>query len=75
MEREITIKNILGFINDLGNNKLKPHLKMAEEPKENNGEWFVVAGKTYEIKVINYDKDIMLLFYPLGGTLQGVNYF
>ena len=63
MEGEITIKNILGFINDWENNKLKPHLKTAEEPKENNGDVFVVVGKTYEKEVINNDKDVMLLFY------------
>ena len=63
MEGEINEKNILQFIDDWENNKLKPHLKTAEEPKENNGDVFVVVGKTYEKEVINNDKDVMLLFY------------
>ena len=63
MEGEINEKNILKFIEDWENNKLKPHLKSAEEPKENNADVFVVVGKTYEKEVINNDKDVMLLFY------------
>ena len=63
MEGEINEKNILQFIEDWENNKLKPTLKTAEEPKENKGDVFVVVGKTYEKEVINNDKDVMLLFY------------
>ena len=63
MERDINEKNILQFIEDWENNKLKPHLKSAEEPKENNGDVFVVVGKSFEKEVINNDKDVMLLFY------------
>jgi len=63
MEGEINEKNILKFIEDWENNKLKPHLKSAEIPKENNGDVFVVVGKNYEKEVINNDKDVMLLFY------------
>ena len=63
MEGEIREKNILKFIEDWENNKLKPHLKSAEEPKENNADVFVVVGNTYEKEVINNDKDVMLLFY------------
>jgi protein disulfide-isomerase A1 len=63
MEGEINEKNILKFIEDWENNKLKPHLKSAEEPKENKDDVFVVVGKTYEKEVINNDKDVMLLFY------------
>ena len=71
MEGEINEKNILKFIEDWENNKLKPHLKSAEEPKENNADVFVVVGKTYEKEVINNDKDVMLLFYaPVGKTYE-----
>jgi len=63
MEGDINEKNILKFIDDWENNKLKPTLKTAEEPKDNNGDVFVVVGKTYEKEVINNDKDVMLLFY------------
>ncbi len=63
MEGEINESNILKFVEDWENKKLKPHLKTAEEPKENNGDVFVVVGKTFEKEVINNDKDVMLLFY------------
>ena len=63
MEGKKKKKNILQFIEDWENNKLKPHLKSAEEPKENNGDVLVVVGKTYEREVINNRKDVMLLFY------------
>ena len=63
MEGEINEKNILKFVEDWENKKLKPHLKTAEEPKENNGDVFVVVGKTFQKEVIDNDKDVMLLFY------------
>ena len=63
MYGDIDEKNILKFIEDWENNKLKPYLKTAEEPKDNNGDVFVVVGKSYEKEVINNDKDVMLLFY------------
>ncbi len=63
MEGEINEKNILKFVEDWENKKLKPHLKSAEEPKENNGDVYVVVGKTFERDVIKNDKDVMLLFY------------
>ena len=63
MEGEINEKNILKFVEDWENNKLKPHLKSADEPKENKGDVYVVVGKTFERDVINNDKDVMLLFY------------
>ena len=53
MEGKITIKNILGLINDWEYNKSKPHLKTAEEPKKNNGDAFGAVGKIYEKEVIN----------------------
>ena len=63
MEGEINEKNILKFVEDWENKKLKPHLKTADEPKENNGDVFVVVGKTFQKEVIDNDKDVMLLFY------------
>ena len=63
MEGEINEKNILKFVEDWENKKLKPHLKTAEEPKDNNGDVFIVVGKTFERDVIKNDKDVMLLFY------------
>ncbi len=63
MDGDINEENILKFVEDWENNKLKPHLKSADEPKDNNGDVFVVVGKTFEKEVINNDKDVMLLFY------------
>ena len=63
MEGEITEQNILKFVEDWENKKLKPHLKSAEEPKENKGDVLIVVGKTFERDVIKNDKDVMLLFY------------
>jgi protein disulfide isomerase len=63
MEEEITVNNILKFIDKWEKNKLKRELKSEKEPKMNNGNVFIVVGKTFEKEVINNDKDVMLLFY------------
>ena len=63
MQYEINLENILKFINDWENKKVKRYLKSGEEPKENNGDVFIVVSKTFEKEVINNDKDILLLFY------------
>ena len=63
MQGEINLANILKFIDDWENKRLKPSLKSEDEPKENNGNVFVVVGKTFEKEVINNDKDVLLLFY------------
>ena len=44
-------------------NDLKRELKSENEPKINNGNVFVIVGKTFEKEVINNDKDVILLFY------------
>ena len=62
MEGSIDEKNILNFIDGWEQGKLKLHLKTQEEPKENNGDIFVV-GKTFQKEVIDNDKDVMLVFY------------
>ena len=63
MKDEINLENIIKFVNDWENKRLKPSLKSEDEPKENNGNVFVVVGKTFEKEVINNDKDVLLLFY------------
>ena len=63
MDDEITVENILKFIKKWEKNKLKRELKSENEPKINNGDVFVVVGKSFEKEVINNDKDVMLLFY------------
>ena len=56
-------KIILNFIDGWEQGKLKLHLKTQEEPKENNGDIFVVVGKTFQKEVIDNNKDVMLVFY------------
>ena len=63
MEGSIDEKNILNFIDGWEQGKLKLHLKSQEEPKDNNGDIFVVVGKTFQKEVIDNDKDVMLVFY------------
>ena len=63
MKEEINYENIINFIKDWEENKLKRSLKSEKEPKDNNGNVLIVVGKTYEKEVINNDKDVMVIFY------------
>ena len=63
IEGEINEENILNFINNWENKKIKSYVKSSEEPKENNEDVFIVVGNTFEKEVINNNKDIMVLFY------------
>ena len=62
-EKEINNENIINFINDWENNKLKRTLKSEKEPKNNNGIIRIIVGKNFEKEVINNNNDIMVLFY------------
>ena len=62
MEGTIDEKNILNFIDGWEQGKLKLHLKTQEEPKDNNGDIFVVVGKTFQKEVIDNDKDVSFNF-------------
>ena len=63
MDGEINENNIFKFVDDWENKKIKSYIKSAEEPKDNNGDVFIVVGKTFEKEVLQNDKDVMLLFY------------
>ena len=63
LEGEINEQNILRFVEDWDNRKIRPYLKTSEEPKDNNGDVLIVVGKTFERDVIKNDKDIMVFFY------------
>ena len=63
MKEEINYENIINFIKDWEENKLKRSLKSEKEPKDNNGNVLILVGKTYEKEVINNDKDVMVIFY------------
>jgi protein disulfide-isomerase A1 len=62
-KNNINEKDILKFVNDWENKKLKSYVKSSEEPKDNDGDVFVVVGSTYEKEVLNNDKDVVILFY------------
>ena len=63
MKGEINYENIINFIKDWEDNKLKRSLKSEKEPKNNKGNVKIVVGKTFEKEVIKNDKDVMVLFY------------
>ena len=63
IEGELNEKNILNFVDKWENKKIKSYVRSSEEPKENNGDVFIVVGNTFEKEVINNNKDIMVLFY------------
>ena len=63
MKKEINYDNIIQFIKDWEQNKLKRTLKSEKEPKNNDGIVHVVVGITFEKEVINNNKDVMIIFY------------
>ena len=63
MNGEINEQNILNFIDDWENKRLKQYFKTEDEPKDNNGDVLIVVGKTFKREVINNDKDVMIFFY------------
>ena len=62
-KNNISEQDILKFVNDWENKKLKSYVKSSEEPKDNDGDVFIVVGSTYEKEVINNEKDVAILFY------------
>ena len=62
-KNNINEKDILQFVNDWENKKLKSYVKSSAKPKDNDGDVFIVVGSTYEKEVINNDKDVVILFY------------
>jgi protein disulfide-isomerase A1 len=63
MEGEINENNILKFIKDWEEKRIKSYVKSGNEPKVNNEDVFIVVGNTFEKEVINNNKDVMVLFY------------
>ena len=63
MEGEINEENILEFVQDWENKKIKSYIKSAEVPEENDNDVIVVVGKTFEREVIYNKKDVVVLFY------------
>ena len=63
MEEDINEKNILKFVDNWENKKIKSYVKSEDIPKDNNGDVFIIVGNTFEKEVINNKKDVMVLFY------------
>ena len=63
MEEDLNEKNILKFVDNWENKKIKSYVKSEDIPKDNNGDVFIIVGNTFEKEVINNKKDIMVLFY------------
>ena len=63
MEEDINEKNILQFVDNWENKKIKSYVKSEAIPKDNNEDVFIIVGNTFEKEVINNKKDVMVLFY------------
>ena len=63
IEKELNKENIMEFINDWENKKIKSYIKSSEVPEKNNDDVFILVGKTFENEVINNNKDVIVLFY------------
>jgi protein disulfide-isomerase A1 len=63
LNEKLTEENLLKFVEDWENKKLKPFLRSEEEPEENDGDVFIVVGKTFKKEVLDNDKDVIVLFF------------
>lgn len=63
MEGEINEENILQFVEDWENKKLKPNLKSEEVPASQNGDVYVLVGNSFEEVVLKSDKNVLVEFY------------
>ena len=62
-EEKITEENLIKFVENWENKKLKPFMRSEAEPEDNDGDVFTVVGKTYKKEVLNNDKDVLLYFF------------
>jgi len=63
MEGEITQENILNFVDNWENGKLKPTLKSEEIPQEQKDDVFILVGKSFDNVVMDSTKDVLVEFY------------
>ena len=63
MKDDINKNNILDFIEDWENKKIKPYLKSEEIPEYNDREVFILVGKSFKKEVLSNDKDVLVFFY------------
>ena len=62
---KINEDNLVKFVEDWENKKLKPFLRSEPEPdpEDNDGDVYVVVGKTFKKEVLDNDKDVLMYFY------------
>ena len=63
MEEEINEENLVKFVENWENKKLKPFMRSEPLPEENDGDVFVVVGNTYKKEVLDNDKDVVMYFF------------
>jgi protein disulfide-isomerase A1 len=63
MEGAITEENILNFLSDWENGRLRPHLKSEEIPDKQEGDVYVLVGKSFHQIVMDPTKDVLVEFY------------
>ncbi len=65
LNQEITEENLNKFLDDFKNQKLKAEIKSEEEPNEdeNIGPVFDLVATNFHKKVVENDKDVIVMFY------------
>ena len=63
MEGEITEENIMAFVDEWTNGKLKATLKSEEIPAEQKENVYTLVGKSFEQIVMDPTKDVLVEFY------------
>lgn len=74
MEGDVTEENILAFVDNWENGKLRPTLKSEEIPAEQKEDVYVLVGKSFNDIVMDPTKDVLVEFYaPWCGHCKKVN--
>ena len=63
MEGEINEENIIKFINNWKEKKIKPILSSENEPENNDESVYKLVGTTFEREVFNKNNDVLVNFY------------
>ena len=62
-EEKISEENLIKFVENWENKKIKPFMRTEPIPEENDGDVFVVVGQTYKKEVLDNDKDVVMYFF------------
>ena len=63
MKGDINEKNILSFVEDWENKKLKQYFKTEEIPEDNDREVYILVGKSFKKEVLENNKDVLVFFF------------